>query len=257
MSKYYIPNLSIIEIEKLRLRAYIGFMDWEKEKLQDLVISYSFKYDTRMASASDDVADAVDYKRLTKQIIALVDNKRFHLIEALAEKIYLLIQNYSANVQDIEVKVEKPYALRFSDNVMVRISSRDRYNTAIIALGSNIDSEMNFSKSLEMIKHLGMIVNRTEFIVTKPLKYENQDDFLNGAILLATTCSMWQLKMELKQIEALLGRVRTANKNAPRVIDLDIITFNCKVVDDDIHELPFLIDFVNELEPATQIPEQL
>ena len=46
-----------------------------------------------------------------------------------------------------------------------------------------------------------------------------------------------------------MGRVRSENKNAPRVIDLDVITFNGNVVDKDINELPFLIDFVNNLEP--------
>ena len=114
-----LPKLSTVRVEKLRLRAYIGFIDWEKVKLQDVVVSYSFKYNTSKAAVSDDVSDAVNYKTLTKQIIDLVDNKSFHLIEFLAEKIYEHIQNFNKNVQDIHVKVEKPHALRFSDNVLV------------------------------------------------------------------------------------------------------------------------------------------
>ncbi len=253
MRKFYVPKLSTIEVENLRLRAFIGFMQWEKEKLQDLIISYSFKYDTSLASKTDNVDNAIDYKRLTKQIIELVDNQQFHLIETLAERIFENIQSYSVLVQDIEVKVEKPHALRFSDNVMVCISSKDRFNKAIVALGSNIDKDKNFAEALDMMKHLGTIVNRTDFIITKPLKYEDQDDFLNGAILLLTRCGLWQLKMELKQIEAMLGRVRSSDKNIPRVIDLDVITFNDNLVDEEIHELPFLIDFVNTLEPGIKL----
>ncbi len=249
INKYYVPKLSKIEVQKLRLRAFIGFMDWEKEKLQDLVISFSLKYDTKNASQSDDIGDAVDYKKLTKQIIEMVDNKSFHLIESLADKIYENILDYSPFIQDIFVRVEKPHALRFSDNVLVEISSADRLNRFVVALGSNIDSDNNFSRALEKLQKLGHVVKRTEFIITKPLKYEDQDDFLNGAVLLISSLGLHQLKMELKQIESTLGRVRTDNKNAPRVIDLDVITFNGRVIDEDIEELPFLIDFVNNLEP--------
>ena len=55
--------------------------------------------------------------------------------------------------------------------------------------------------------------------------------------------------MHLKQIEAILGRVRTDNKNAPREIDLDVLTYNGFLIDEDIAELPFLIDFVQQLAP--------
>ncbi len=253
MRKFYIPKLSTIEVEDLRLRAYIGFQEWEREKLQDLVISFSFKYDVCFATESDDVKDALDYKNLTKSIIALVDRQQFNLIETLAEVIYNTIQTYSPNIQDIEVKLEKPHALRFADNVMVRISSSDRYNKVMVALGSNINREENFSKALEMIQQVGLIVKRTDFINTKALKYEDQADFLNGAILLMTNSGLLQLQMELKQIESIIGRVRTKNKNAPRVIDLDIITFNGAVLDKDIHELPFLLDFLKNLQPEIMI----
>ena len=253
MAANYNPKLSIVRVENLRLRAYIGFIDWETEKLQDIIISYSFKYDTALASQTDDVQNAVDYKKITKEIIDFVDNKSFHLIETLAERIYALIQTTSAALQDIIVKVEKPHALRFADNVMVQIDGKDRYNTAIIALGSNINSEENFNKALNYLQQFGFIMQRSEFIKTKPLKFEDQPEFLNGAVLFHTKKSLSELKMHLKQIEALLGRVRTENKNAPREIDLDVTTYNCFITDKDIKEFPFLIDFVQYLQPEIML----
>ncbi|HOZ85908.1 MAG TPA: dihydroneopterin aldolase [Niabella sp.] len=249
MSMELIPQLAIIEIENLRLRAYIGFMSWEKEKLQDVIISYSFKYDTKLATKTDDVAYAVDYKKITKKIVTLIENQSYQLIESMAEKIYGVIQSFSVAIQDIEVKVEKPHALRFADNVLVKISGADRYNKAMIALGSNIHPNENIAKATSLLEPLGLIIRRTKFVVTKPLKFENQADFLNGAILLLTQKSLPLLQLQLKQIEAMLGRVRSENKNAPREIDLDITTFNGFIVDKDIQELPFLLDFVNELQP--------
>lgn len=253
MAANYNPKLSIVRVENLRLRAYIGFIDWETEKLQDIIISYSFKYDTALASQTDDVQNAVDYKKITKEIIDFVDNKSFHLIETLAERIYALIQTTSAALQDIIVKVEKPHALRFADNVMVQIDGKDRYNTAIIALGSNINSEENFNKALNYLQQFGFIMQRSEFIKTKPLKFEDQPEFLNGAVLFHTKKSLSELKMHLKQIEALLGRVRTENKNAPREIDLDVTTYNCFITDKEIKEFPFLIDFVQYLQPEIML----
>ena len=259
MNSNSIPQISSVNVESLRLRAYIGFIDWEKEKLQDVVLSYSFKYDTYQSSISDEVKDAVDYKGLTKQIIKMVDNKSFQLIEYLANKIYEEIQKYSPMIQDIEVKVEKPFALRFADNVFVKISSVDRYNLAIIALGSNINAIENFEKALNQLRNLGIIIQRTEFIETTPLKFEDQPNFLNGAVLIQTKKSFSELGLELKQIEAILGRVRSENKNAPREIDLDITTFNGFLIDKEIKELPFLIDFVKYLQPqlAPQILEDI
>lgn len=253
MGATYNPKLSIVRVENLRLRAFIGFMDWETEKLQDIIISFSFKYDTALASETDEVENAVDYKNITKGIIDFVDQKSFHLIEALAEKIYTYIQSSNAGLQDIWVKVEKPNALRFTDNVMVQIDGSDRYNTAVIALGSNINDDANFTKALAHLQQLGFIMQRTEFIKTKPLKFEDQAEFLNGAILLHTKKGLSEIKMHLKQIEALLGRVRIENKNAPREIDLDVLTYNGFIIDKDIEELPFLIDFVQHLQPEIQL----
>ncbi len=249
MESASMPQLSSINVENLRLRAYIGFIDWEKEKLQDVVLSYSFKYDSRVAAQSDEVKDGVDYKALTKQIIKMVDNQSFQLIEYLAEKIYIKIQKYAPKIQDIEVKIEKPFALRFADNVFVKISKEDRYNSAIIALGSNINPKENFEKGLCELRRLGCIVQRTDFIKTSPLKFKDQADFLNGAILLQTKKNLSELELELKQIEAIAGRVRSDNKNAAREIDLDVITYNGFLIDNNIKELPFLIDFVKYLQP--------
>lgn len=244
------PKLLTIQVENLRLRAYIGYLDWEKEKLQDVVLSFSLKYDGAKATASDDVTHAVNYKTLTKLIIKTVDNQSFHLIETLAERLYETIHQFSPSIQEVDVKVEKPHALRFADNVMVSIKGKDRYNTALVAMGSNIDAEANMQKAMEKLAKLGTITNRTDFIRTKPLKLETQPDFLNGAVLLRSNLSQHQLALELKQIEAFMGRVRRENKNAARTIDLDIVAFNATIIDEaEMEELPFLKDFVEQLLP--------
>jgi 2-amino-4-hydroxy-6-hydroxymethyldihydropteridine diphosphokinase len=55
--------------------------------------------------------------------------------------------------------------------------------------------------------------------------------FLNGAIRLATNLSARQLMTELLEIEAQLGR-RRAEKWGPRTIDLDLILYGDRIIDE-------------------------
>jgi len=146
------------------------------------------------------------------------------------------------------MKGTKAYELCTTDNI--ERSKDNQINTALILLGSNIDPEENITRALKYIPKLGMVGNRTDFIYTKPLQFEAQPDFLNGALLLHTGLPLEGLHRELKQIELDMGRLRNDNKNAPRIIDLDIITFNGSIADEkDIVQLPFLYDFVKQLQP--------
>ncbi len=237
-----------ILVDKLRLRTYIGFNNWEREKLQDIVVSFSFTYNTYLASHKDNVDFAINYKTITKEVINLVDNKHFDLLEALGETIYEYIKKLSIYLYDISVTIEKPHALRFADNVIFNINSKDRYNKVVIAIGSNIDPDIHCHKATQMMQNLGFVTKKTALLQTKPLKFEEQADFLNGAILLYTQKSFIELNIHLKQIEIQLGRVKEKNKNAPRVIDLDIISFNDIVLEDEIKDFPFMQNFLQELQ---------
>jgi len=241
-------KVSTIKVEKLRLRAYIGFNDWERKKMQDLVISYSLKFNMFWAVKNDDVSQSYNYKTLTKSIIKLIEHQKFDLIETVAEKIYDRIKQHPF-AYGVTVKVEKPFALRFTDNVMIKIDEADRYNEAIISIGSNINANENTRAAVKKLKTLGSLTEQTQFITTKPLKFEDQADFLNGAIKLYTKLNLEQLILSLKKIEAELGRIRTTNKNAERTIDLDVTLYNNHVIDKDVHEFDFLKRFVKELKP--------
>lgn len=242
-------KITKVRVEKLRLRSYIGFNDWETKKMQDLVISFSFKHNAARAVETDDETYTVNYKTITKAVIGKIEHQKFALIETVAEVIWEYIKT-NPYVFDVTVKVEKPHALRFSDNVLVEIDDQDRYNEAIISLGSNINPTENKDKTLMALATLGDISQQTDFIFTKALKYKDQPDFLNGALTLHTHLGYESLTNQLKKIEHRLGRIRSENKNAPRTMDLDIIAFNNTVVDKELHEFDFLVAFVNELKPG-------
>ncbi len=122
-------------------------------------------------------------------------------------------------------------------------------NSAIIGVGSNIKPEENIIKAEKEIASLANIIRKSDFVYTKPLLYENQDDFLNGVFQIETSYEYPELNCRLKGIEHKLGRVRTENKNAPRTIDLDPVIFNNQVKDKDVFSRDFIKKPVLDLLP--------
>lgn len=110
-----------INIEKLKLRTYIGFSDHETGVLQDVIINISFKYDISRAIETDSPGEVFNYRTLTKTIISKVQNSSFNLLESLTAMIFDIVKSHS-ELSEIYVKVEKPHALRFCDNVFCEIS---------------------------------------------------------------------------------------------------------------------------------------
>ncbi|GAB0055823.1 Dihydroneopterin triphosphate 2'-epimerase [Candidatus Magnetaquicoccaceae bacterium FCR-1] len=112
-----------IFIRDLLVRCIIGIQEWERHTLQDVVIQLELTTDTARAGVSDNIDDAVDYKRLTKKIIAHAEGSACWLVEALAEQIAAICLEHP-RVEAARVSVEKPGALRFARTVGVTILRR-------------------------------------------------------------------------------------------------------------------------------------
>lgn len=113
-----------IEIKNLRLRTIIGVNDWERDVLQDVIISVSYKYNAESAEKTDDIKNAFNYKFLTKKIIKEVETSKFALLESLVNHIYKIVKGNNC-LKNVKVSVEKPNALRFCDNVVAIKSDKD------------------------------------------------------------------------------------------------------------------------------------
>jgi len=114
------PGRDQIIIRDLHLRCIIGIEDWEKKVMQDVIINLVLAADLQPAGRSDKIADTVNYKTLTKRIIAMTESSSYELVEALAENIATLCLE-TPGVEKARVSVEKPGALRFARSVGVTI----------------------------------------------------------------------------------------------------------------------------------------
>ena len=117
----------------------------------------------------------------------------------------------------------------------------------VIGLGSNIDPEANLEQAVLELKSRFKVSKRSQWTRTKPIGIQDQPDFYNGALLMETELEQQSLKKELKRIEDILGRDRSLPKFGPRTIDLDILIWNKKVVDEDYYERDFLRKGVEEI----------
>lgn len=109
-----------ILIKGLLLRCILGLSGEERREKQDVLINLILWADLKAAVASDSIQDTVDYSVLKKQIITLAEGSQFHLAETLADRIATVCLE-QPGVQQVQVTVEKPTALRFADSVGVEI----------------------------------------------------------------------------------------------------------------------------------------
>lgn len=120
-------------------------------------------------------------------------------------------------------------------------------HVCIIGIGSNIKPEENIACALSMLHRETEVISESQFIKTAPVGMENQPDFLNGAVKVLTEDEMNVFNLYLKTIEDRLNRDRSAPKYSPRVIDLDIVTWDGEIIDSDYYKRDYLKKVVDEI----------
>lgn len=112
-------------IKDLLVRGIIGIRDWEREKVQDILINVTVFSDTTRAAETDDIADCVDYSALAKKVQTHAETAARLTVETLANDLAKICLQ-EKGVQKVIVRVEKPGAVRFAKSVGVEIErSRD------------------------------------------------------------------------------------------------------------------------------------
>ena len=135
---------------------------------------------------------------------------------------------------------------------------------AAVALGSNIeDPESQVARGFAELAALPEteVLARSNLHRTAPVGYVDQPDFVNACALLETALAPRALLDRLLAIERGHGRVR-AIPNGPRTLDLDIILYGDRVIDETglkvphprAHERAFVLVPLLEAWPEATIP---
>jgi FolB domain-containing protein len=107
--------VDLIEIDGLRLRCVIGCRAEERRDRSDVVIDLTVGTDAGAAGASDDLADACDYRAAVKAVIAEVEASECFTVEALATRVARVLV-CGQGAPWARVRVRKPGAIRFADS---------------------------------------------------------------------------------------------------------------------------------------------
>ncbi|RPF51225.1 2-amino-4-hydroxy-6-hydroxymethyldihydropteridine diphosphokinase [Aquisalibacillus elongatus] len=137
---------------------------------------------------------------------------------------------------------------------------------AFIALGTNIEPRLDHLE--QAIHHLDessniAVIQKSSIYETAPVGYTDQADFLNMVIEVQTTLMPFDLLTYCQKVEQNLGRKRTI-RFGPRSIDLDILLFDNKVIDEAtlivphprMHERAFVLVPLNELNSRVELKGQ-
>jgi 2-amino-4-hydroxy-6-hydroxymethyldihydropteridine diphosphokinase len=136
-------------------------------------------------------------------------------------------------------------------------------NIVYLLLGSNIgNSKASLTKAITQIeKQLGLLTRRSGLYSTAAWGNIKQPDFLNQVVIVETKLTASQTMQTILEIEKKMGRVRTV-KNAPRIIDIDLLFFNKEIIDlpdltvphPQIQNRRFVLVPLNQLSPNLKHP---
>lgn len=142
-------------------------------------------------------------------------------------------------------------------------------NRVYLSVASNIQPEANIFRAIATLGDCCQLVALSRCFVTDAIPAPDQPPtkdlpyYINCVALVATDYEAESLKFEvLRPLEEKLGRVRTADKYAPRPIDLDILLFNDGVIQQDNLQIPdpdikkrwFLAQGILDIEPDLKLP---
>ena len=126
-----------------------------------------------------------------------------------------------------------------------------------LGVGSNLgDKQGNIRKALDLLQEKCEVRAVSSLYNTEPVGFADQDWFLNGAVKIETELAPGELRFFLRSIEERLGK-KNIRKNGPRTIDLDILFYGNRTIDEvgltiphpRLHERLFVLAPLEEICP--------
>jgi len=133
----------------------------------------------------------------------------------------------------------------------------------ILALGANTGNKFaSIQHAIELLEEKIKITKQASVYETKPWGYEDQDFFLNTALVGITKLNPAELLQFIKEVELKVGRQKRF-VNGPREIDIDILFYDDLILKtpeltiphERLHERDFVLVPVIDIEPNLIHPE--
>jgi len=111
--------------------------------------------------------------------------------------------------------------------------------TAYLCLGSNLgEREKNLTQALSLLSQEINLEKVSPVYETEPVGYKEQPLFLNLACQIITDLNPRELLRLAKTIERKMGRVPSSQINSPRLIDIDILFYDNRILESQDLTIP-------------------
>ena len=103
-----------------------------------------------------------------------------------------------------------------------------------LSIGSNIgDRESNIAQAISALEvsEKNYNLDSASFYLTEPLYNPNQEFFINTVVGLDTYLKPFEFLDHIQDIERMLGRKKSIEKNMPRTIDIDILVHGSAIME--------------------------
>lgn len=117
--------MDIIFLGGLEIKTIIGIYDWERETKQIVAFDIEMAFDIAKAAKSDDIADTLDYKAVSKRVISFVEESQFFLVEKLIEEVANIIR-FEFNVPWVKITLNKKGAISGASDVGIVIERGEK-----------------------------------------------------------------------------------------------------------------------------------
>lgn len=231
---------------------------------QKFVISATLFTHTRQAGLTDDLSASINYGEVSHMITDFTRNHTFKLLEALAENLAEMLLDSLSGLEQITLKIEKPWAPVGLPLKTVSVEITRKWHTAYIAFGSNMgDKKLFIDNGIRGLKKTKgcRIEAVSDYLVTEPYGVTDQDEFLNGVLKMRTLLSPEELLERLHQLEQEANRERIIHWG-PRTLDLDILFYDQEIIDTadlhvphpDMQNREFVLAPMNQIAPYLRHP---
>lgn len=246
-----------IIIENLQVYAHHGVYREENEKGQNFYVNAVLYTNTAKAGKEDKLELSTDYGKVCRFIHKVISENVYNLIETVAEKTAEAVLLEFPLVEGITLEIRKPEAPIGLEFQSVSVKITRVWHMACVAVGSNIGDKQKYiedavdaiaqDEKCRLVKASGL-VNSTAYGEVE------QEEFLNGAVMVKTLYTPEALLDRLHEIEQAAGRKRDIHWG-PRTLDLDIIFYDDLIMHTDSLTIPH-IDMQNRdfvLKPLSQL----
>ncbi len=118
--------MDIVYIRELQVQTVIGIYDWEREVRQAVCLDLEMGTDIREAAATEDIDNTLNYKSVSKRLIAFIEGSEFLLVETMAEEVAQLVMQ-EFGVRWLRLRLGKPGAIRGARDVGVLIERGEAF----------------------------------------------------------------------------------------------------------------------------------